>query len=339
MALNIEKASDLTEYLQKEGHTSAEEGLQIKVLRGGVSNRTVWVQKGDGTSWVLKQALEKLRVQTDWYSHPRRIQQEALGLEWFSKYCPEGSVPKLIFFDQAVHLLGMEAILEPHDNYKGLLLKGDTNPALFQQLGSLLGIVHRVGQQQASEIKSTFEEYSFFESLRLEPYYAFTAHQLGATATFFQNLIADTRRSRYTLVHGDYSPKNILIYQGQLVLLDYEVVHFGDGTFDVGFLLTHLLSKANHLKESRKLLIEGAKTFWKYYQKELQKTWTRQKESRAVAHTVGCLLARVHGRSPLEYLSPEERDRQTQFALAFIQNRPNSILELIENFQLNLSNA
>lgn len=339
MALNIENKADLAQYLKHNGYLAEQEKWEMKILRGGVSNRTVWVKKEDGTSWVLKQALEKLRVTTDWFSHPRRIGQEALGLEWFAKFCPEKSVPQLIFFDEDSYLLAMEAIMEPHDNLKEMLLKGKMETNYFQQLGNLLGRIHSGGQQMQLEIEAAFQEYSFFESLRLEPYYLFTAQKLSEASLFMHDLCQATRTRRYTLVHGDYSPKNILVHQGQLILLDYEVAHFGDGTFDVGFVLTHLLSKANHLPKYRSALILGAIDFWANYMEKVQKTWTAEKESGAVAHTIACLLARVHGQSPLEYLSQSQKKSQTQLALSFIHERPNSILNLIERFQLNLSNA
>ena len=124
MSLNIENKEDLIQYLEQKGYAVKGQEWHHKVLSGGVSNRTVWVRREGGTAWVLKQALEKLRVQSDWYSHPRRIKQEALGLEWFSKCCPQGSVPALLFFDESNYLLGMEAISEPHMNYKHFLQGG-----------------------------------------------------------------------------------------------------------------------------------------------------------------------------------------------------------------------
>jgi len=339
MALNIENKVDLALYLKQNGYLAEQEKWEMKILHGGVSNRTVWVKKGDGTSWVFKQALEILRVSTDWYSHPRRIAQEALGLEWFAKFCPERSVPNLVFFDEDSYLLAMEAVQEPHGNLKELLLKGKMEAYYFQQLGALLGRIHSGGQQTRLETQRALQEYAFFESLRLEPYYLYTAQKLGEASLFMHNLCQITRKRRYTLVHGDYSPKNILIHQGQLILLDYEVAHFGDGTFDIGFLLTHLLSKANHLPRYRSPLIRGAKDFWENYMEKVQIGWTAEKEERAVAHTIACLLARVHGRSPLEYLSQSQKKSQTQLALSFIQQRPTSIFNLIERFQLNLSHA
>lgn len=339
MKLNIENQENLILYLRDKGLLPEGEKLQVEVLRGGVSNRTVCIRKEDGTSWVLKQALEKLRVKEDWFSHPRRVVLEAKGIQWFSSLCPTGSVPQLIFLDEEQYVLGMEAVLKPHDNFKELLLSGEGSSDYFEQFGQLLGTIHAQASSLESEIAKTFVDSSFFESLRLEPYYEFTAQQVPEASNFLYELIEICRASSYTLVHGDYSPKNILIYQGKLVLLDFEVVHYGDGTFDIGFALTHLLSKAHHLSPFRSYLLAGAQAFCRSYWQAVEKDWTLEKEARAVRHTLACLLARVHGRSPLEYLSQEEKDRQTRIVLSLMKNPPQHLLELIEKFEQNLSNA
>jgi aminoglycoside phosphotransferase (APT) family kinase protein len=135
------------------------------------------------------------------------------------------------------------------------------------------------------------------------------------------------------LVHGDYSPKNILIYQGRLVLLDHEVIHFGDPAFDVGFALAHLLSKAHHVRSRRAAFAGAAADFWRSYRDSLGDfPWASDLEPRAARHTLGCLLARVAGRSTLEYLDGEERVRQRDAAIALMEAPPTSVVELVRRF-------
>ncbi len=148
-----------------------------------------------------------------------------------------------------------------------------------------------------------------------------------------QNLIADTRSRSDTLVHGDYSPKNILVHGNSLVLLDHEVIHWGDPAFDLGFSLTHLLSKAHHLPKHRSALISAAQSYWKTYQRELGDVpWSQDLDIRAVRHTLGCLLARAAGRSPLEYLSPDERTRQVSAVIVLMSALPSNVMELTSAF-------
>jgi 5-methylthioribose kinase len=117
------------------------------------------------------------------------------------------------------------------------------------------------------------------------------------------------------------------------VLLDHEVIHFGDPAFDLGFSLTHLLSKANHLPEKRDAFAHAARLHWSFYGGEVgDLQWTEDLEERAARHTLGCLLARVAGRSPLEYLDEEEMARQEEAVLALLRTPPRSVPALVEDF-------
>ena len=140
-------------------------------------------------------------------------------------------------------------------------------------------------------------------------------------------------RLRLALVHGDFSPKNVLIHAGRLILLDHEVIHFGDPAFDLGFSLTHFVSKAHHLPALRNRFIDAAGEYWKSYVETLgDLPWAGELEPRAVRHTLACLLARVAGRSCLEYLDPEERSRQRQVVVSMLEAAPATIPAAITEF-------
>src|SRR5689334_23288532 len=117
-AVDIEDAGALVAYLRARGWLRADETPDVRVLAGGVSNRTVWVGRAGGEAWVLKQALAKLRVAVDWFSSPERIRREALGIRRLRELAPAGSIVRLVFEDPEQHLLAMEAVPEPHDNWK-----------------------------------------------------------------------------------------------------------------------------------------------------------------------------------------------------------------------------
>ena len=332
-SLDIEQSALLAPYLEQQGIISPGERFFSRSLTGGVSNRTVLVQRPSGEEFVLKQALPQLRVEVEWFSDPSRVHREAAGIRWLEKLLPSGHVPAFLFEDFENHVLGMTAVPEPHQNWKEMLLRGEIDEEHVRQFGQLLGQLHRQASEQETAVAREFADDSFFESLRLEPYYAFTAGQIPQAAGFLNFLIAETRRQKVTLVHGDYSPKNTLIHQEKLILLDHEVIHFGDPAFDLGFSLTHLLSKAHHLPVHRAAFTQAAAFYWSSYRRRLgDLAWTDGLEERAVRHTLGCLLARVAGRSPLEYMSVAERQRQQLAVLALMRKPPATMLALIEQF-------
>jgi len=299
--LDIEKPRALVSYLKATGRGGEDEEPVVHVLTGGVSNRTVLVKRHQtGEAWVVKQALPKLRVAVDWFSDPKRVHREALGLRWLEALAPPDTITPLLFEDRDNHLLAMKAVPEPHENWKTMLLDGRLENDHVKQFGRLLGAVHRGGYERREEAEPVFRDRSVFESLRLEPYYGYAAERVPEASRFLRALVDETRSRRDTLVHGDYSPKNVLVREERLILLDHEVIHFGEPAFDLGFGLTHFLSKAHHLPEKRSAFAEAARLYWSVYRDEVGfLPWVEGLEQRAVRHTLGCLLARVAGRSPL----------------------------------------
>ena len=330
MELDIEEFDALRLYLAQFPGMGTP--VSFKKLAGGVSNRVVQVTWADGRSWVLKQALSKLRVAVDWFSSPERILVEGKALRWLNRLAPPGTTPAFRFEDPANHLMAMEAIPEDHENWKSVLLSGRVVTDHFEQFGFLLGTIHRKSVEFGPEVCTAFADTSYFESLRLEPYYLYTAERVPGAGDFLRALSEETKRHKLSLVHGDFSPKNALLYRGKLVLLDYEVVHYGDPAFDVGFALTHFLSKANHMIEKRDRLTTAAAQFWRVYFKEVAPLGWDALEPRIVRHILGCLLARVAGKSPLEYLTADEAARQRSLTLLLMKNPPNKVEDLIDEF-------
>ncbi|MBF0278974.1 MAG: aminoglycoside phosphotransferase family protein [SAR324 cluster bacterium] len=336
--IDIENPAILEAYLKRTKRVNPDEVLAIRTLAGGVSNRTVWVDMGSGESWVIKQALEKLRVPTDWFSDPARIHLEAEGLRWLSQLAPEGSLPEFVFEDHSQHIFAMSAIPQPHENWKTMLLRGIVDLNHFSQFGILLGMIHRKASLRCQDLSIHFHNRSFFDSLRLEPFYIYTAQQIPEMKSFISDLVAQTWATQVTLVHGDYSPKNILVYQDRLILLDHEVVHYGDPAFDLGFSLAHLLSKAHHLRHLSENLIEAVLLYWRSYLASLgELTWRDTLEERAIRHTLACLLARVAGRSQVEYLTETKKKKQRTICLNLMANLPTVFEDFVHQFHQEIS--
>ena len=348
--LDIERHVQLAGYLRATGRIGAREPVVCRTLGGGVSNRAVWVDLGDGRAWVLKQALAKLRVKDEWLSDPGRIRREAEGLRYLAQVAPPGTTTPLVFEDPAVYLLAMQAVPYPHENLKTILLAGtlprDRLLRLIADFGALLGMIHANAWRRADEVRPAFEDTSFFQSLRIEPYYRATAAREPMAGHFFAELIEHAQSTRLTLTHADYSPKNVLVRPGtdgdaggedRLVLLDHEVIHWGDPAFDVGFALAHLLSKAHHVIGRRADFRDAAVRFWDSYCDGLAGDgvavpWAADIEPWCARHALGCLLARVSGKSPLEYLDDAERGRQRAVVLELLRHPPARVAELAETF-------
>lgn len=331
--LDIEQPGVLVRYLQEAGHITSTEELDIRILGGGVSNRTVWLKRPNGEAWVVKQALAQLRVKVEWFSDPQRIHCEAVVLRLLGEVLAAGATPAVVFEDHTHHILGMSAVPEPHTNWKTMLLQGQLESEHVAQFGVMLGTIHRWAAENLPRVEADLSGCNFFESLRIEPYYLYSATQVPQAAPFIHALVAETRAQKITLTHGDYSPKNVLVQAGRLVLLDHEVAHIGDPAFDIGFSMTHLLSKAHHLPTQRADFAQAALDYWQAYQYALgTPSWYNGLEARAVRHTLGCLLARVAGRSPLEYLDGAARVRQQTAVLHIMGNPPTTIPELVTRF-------
>ena len=175
-SLDIEDSDQLLCYLRQSRRIGPSDLPCFTTLKGGVSNRTVWVQHKRQDDWVVKQALEKLRVQVDWFSDPERILREAAGLRWLGEIIPD-YVPQLIFADEKEHILAMSAVPHPHQNWKSLLLQGKTSIPFARTFGDLLARIHNAVFDH-EKLSGVFADRKFFEELRLEPYYSYTASQV-----------------------------------------------------------------------------------------------------------------------------------------------------------------
>jgi len=323
----------LLPYLRANGLIHQSDTPRMTHLRGGVSSRIVLVEPADRAAFVLKQALEKLRVASDWFGSPSRIHTEAQGVRALLKLAPEGTITALLHEDFQAHVIALSAVPSPHRTWKEILLAGFPRKRYFKTFGQILGEIHARSFNSAALAKE-FEDRSNFKSLRIEPYYQFSAARLPAAEGFLNELIEETLSYQICVVHGDYSPKNILVHSGRFVLVDHEVIHYGDPAFDVGFALTHLLAKAMHRVRLRRRLLEGARHYARAYLGCVRTVGLDYSfEARACRHTIGCLLARVLGRSPLEYLSNTERERQINIAMELLNRRPVTLLRIISQVE------
>lgn len=329
--VDVEDAAQLDAYLEAAGLVERAARRVTEPLSGGVSNKVLLVRVEGAASIVVKQGLRKLRVAADWFSDPERVHQEATALRWLATVIP-GASPTLLHEDRANHIIAMTAVPEPHENWKTMLLAGRVDDGHITRFADLLARIHAAGLDVGA-LPAEFSIRRHFRSLRLEPYYGDVSSKVPAGREFVAALLTDTERARRTVVHGDYSPKNVLVHDGELVLLDHEVMHVGDPGFDLGFALTHLLSKANHLPEHRMAFAAAGERFWREYATRMPAELGGPQEQRqAVRHLSACLLARVEGRSQLEYLTATARRAQRAASLRLIEAAPATVAEAVSIF-------
>ena len=174
------------------------------------------------------------------------------------------------------------------------------------------------------EWEETFGDQTVFDQLRLDPYYRFTASRHPDLADRFDALIRNCGQRRCALVHGDWSPKNFLLDGAAVMAIDFEVIHFGDPSFDAAFLLNHLLLKSFYRPQWRDQYREAALRFWRTLAQPAG--WF---EPATIEHLGGLLLARIDGKSPAEYIRSEDLKKSIRrFARKLILDPPASIEEI-----------
>src|SRR5262249_8326286 len=229
------------------------------------------------------------------------------------------------------YLFAMTCAPDDAVTWKSLLMEGRIDPGIAARLGRILGTIHAEGPKHLA-LHGTLADTSLFEELRVDPDYRTIARRHPDLAPRIEALIAamDRPDDERTLVLGDFSPKNILVHAGGLVLLDFECAHAGDPAFDLGFFLTHLV-----LKEIRVIAAGGGESprylgltrgFWEAYleRRALGLEATAELIHRTNRHTAACCLARVDGKSPVENLDARGPALARTFALRALPARPAS---------------
>ncbi len=306
-------ADSVQRYLREKSLLSADETVTVTELQGGVSNTVLKVVTKD-KRWVVKQALPRLKVEQEWISSVERMEREEECMEYVSGLLATGAVPLLVHRDPENHLCIMTCAPDGAANWKEMLLDGQAEPALAAQAGSLLGTIHRLSHGDEAAVRR-FGDKKFFHELRLDPFYGRIAEVHPRQADLIGSYAAALAASSICFVHGDYSPKNFLASRGRLILLDFEVGHIGHPAFDLGFMVAHLTLKTIKFWSRRDDYLMLITSFWNAYVPAATFESEAWHERGFLPH-LGCLLlARMDGKSPVNYL-PNDADRNRVRALA-----------------------
>ena len=336
-------ADEDTAWLAKVAAALSERGLlpqgtpEFAALTGGVSS-DIWTITQGGTRVVVKRALEKLRVAQDWRAPVTRNAADAAWLRTVRGIVP-AAVPEVLYEDKAAGLFAMDFI-EPATApvWKTELLAGRVDPGFAASVGDTVGRIHAATANRA-DIAAEFPNASAFHALRLSPYLEATATRHPDLADQLNGLVRTTAAHEVALIHGDVSPKNILVGWEGPIILDAECATYGDPAFDVAFCLNHLLLKGVKAADPAPLFASFV-ALSDAYRSAIGALADTGVESRAAALLPGLFLARIDGKSPVEYItSDEDRELVRSVAVPLLQRPPGQLQEVADAWAAALSGA
>jgi aminoglycoside phosphotransferase (APT) family kinase protein len=293
-------------------------------LTGGVSS-DIWRIDLPDRSICVKRALATLRVAAEWHAPVERNRYEAAWMQRANAAVP-GAAPALLGQDEFSGALAME-FLAPADHplWKTQLRDGNADPAFAAHVATSLARIHAATSADPA-IAAAFPTDAIFFDIRLEPYLLATARAHPDLAPQLAALVADTQRNKRALVHGDVSPKNILAGPRGPVFLDAECAWWGDPAFDVAFCLNHLLLKCLWTPSATSGFLACFDALVRAYVAGV--TWEppADLEARAARLLPGLFLARVDGKSPVEYVTEAaDKDRVRRTSRALVRDPPDRL--------------
>jgi aminoglycoside phosphotransferase (APT) family kinase protein len=288
-------------------------------LTGGVSSE-IW-KVGDV---CVKRALPRLRVAQVWEAPVERNRYERMWLEAAAAAAP-GAAPRVLAADDDAGLFAMEFLAYPV--WKELLRQGNADAAFAAKVGRALAAIHSATAGKP-DVARRFATDAIFHAIRLEPYLVATGKAHPDLEAHFRSLQKRTAQTRVCLVHGDVSPKNILVGAHGPVFLDAECAWYGDPAFDLAFCLNHLLLKCLWVPKAKPAFLECFDALSRAY---LDGVSFPEVEQRTASLLPALLLARVDGKSPVEYLGEAQKSALRKIARALLPST--SLTQIREAWQ------
>lgn len=274
-------------------------------LPGGVSSDVYRLDLPNGPVCV-KKVLAKLNVSADWRAPVERVHIEAAWFRFAGRIVP-GHVPTILAEDRASHLFVMN-YFDPamYPCWKNQLRDGMIDTAFAAKVGETIACIH--GASAGSKtVREQFATDDFFMALRIDPYLLTASRAHPDRAERIREIAGELGRARIALMHGDLSPKNILAGPDGPVILDAETACYGDPAFDLAFCLNHLLLKCVWKPAHISRYCTSFAALRDSYLARVDWEEAPSLERRASALLAALLLARIDGKSPVEYLT-ESRD-------------------------------
>ena len=302
---------------------------QMTPLPGGVSS-DIWRVDLPGGPVCVKRALARLKVDAVWEAPVERSRYEWAWMQEAARIDPAW-VPPLVAQDPRSSCLVM-GFLDPADHplWKAQLRRGEADERTAREVGTRLAAIHRATAGRA-DVRDRFDTGGIFHAIRLEPYLLATAERHRDLRPRLAGLAAATAATRRALVHGDVSPKNILVGPRGPIFLDAECASYGDPAFDLAFCLNHLLLKCLWTPAATPRFLASFDGLADAYLRGV--AWERREdlEARAAALLPGLLLARVDGKSPVEYVTTDRDRNRVRRAARRLLREPTASLAAVRD--------
>ena len=295
---------------------SADIPLAAAALSGGVSSDIFHLAWPGGDACV-KRALPRLKVAADWQAPVERNRYEVEWMRVAAAIVPR-AVPAILAEDPHAACFAMQWLApDRHPVWKTLLRDGTIDVSTAAAVGGALGSIHAATADRA-DVAARFATDDIFHAIRLEPYLEATAKRHPDLLSRLAALVETTRSTKRVLVHGDFSPKNILVGPDGPIIVDAECAWYGDPAFDVAFVLNHLLLKGVWRPQWRARYLDAFAALVDAYRAHVRwEAWSAL-DARTAALLPALLLARVDGKSPAEYLTDTDKPAVRAFAREFI---------------------
>lgn len=312
---------NLPDYLRTRRLIRRDEHVEVLELGGGISNAVLGYRSAR-TCGVVKQARGRIRVADEWYCDVRRIFNDRDVMRLLGRILPEGSVPSVIDDDDENFAYTMTCAPEAAVLWKPLLLEGIVDDGLAASAGRLLAIVHEASRNDPA-LEARFVDLELLGQVRIDPYYETTAARNPDVAREIQNGARRLQTERRALVLGDYIPKNIFALDGSdLFIVDFEIAHYGEPAYDVASFVNHFLLKAIRRAMWQGRYRQSLDAFWTAYTSSLASAERPVVEAETIRQ-LGCLmLARIDGKSPVEYLDADGRETARLCAKSLLTRPP-----------------
>src|SRR5262245_37913678 len=330
-------AENALDYLRERGWPLAAEA-RAELLAGGVSNQVLRVESG-ADLLVLKQSRPQLRTRDAWFSDLERIYREQEVMQVLHPLLPAGVVPEVLFTDRANFVFAMSAAPAWAAVWKQQLLAGDIDLRLGRLTGAVLGRLHEMTARRPHLVEP-FRDHQVFVQLRVDPFYQRVRERRPEVADEVAAVIADMLARKEALCHGDYTPKNMLVHGEGFTLVDYETAHLGDPSMDLGLFLAHLVLKAFHDPGRGAAYFGLTRGFWEGYAGEVRFRPAAELEARGVGHFGVCVLARIDGTSPVDYLPADPtREAVRRLGRGVLRQRPGRWEDVLAQAERELGTA